>query len=1011
MRYLSKRHYCLVEGFFHKNSGLSDSGVFYGACLHDDKYYFQVIKGPDALKASRSCKEIVKPSILEDAPMPTPGNPGGVPVQNNPMGTKEEPGTLNELDKPVPQLNPKDDDPNSPENLANKKYGVEVMYMGDDLSAAGRRTDTGRYVKLNPEHATYKVGDTVELGDDELLGDFSSLGQAIDNKNAISKPIKPLSSESKVKVKNQIGSESKEYNVRYLNEDGFKEGPSGDGKMDNYGGTGVAKKSLGKVSADNGGEKTSEMGKEWPRKQKNTGGTFETEQESPSGSAPEPNSEPHKKHSGDMGSKLGQNNKQKNKGASMEEVPGTGHEMQWKKVGGESVPQESKSPVQALFDAYARRNTYVTVEDFNTLCSAYNLGSVNEDVFSALMARNSEFLFIEGQDAGGRFWYATISESMDMGGAKAQNQYKAGQGPDGQERMAGLPTGLGTPAGKKSARMNRFSDASNDREVDGGISQIGESIEDDEFGPEEDEHSEPMNDVDPAGVGGLADEAEAEEGMEGGLEGGVEDEMGMDGMDDMEGGIGDGLDDEMDMDGGMGMDDEMGPCAGGECDDIEAMGAEIGARVAKEVAANMGKFGMDDDIDGFDAEEGEEDTMGSGFEHEGALDYSGGIDPDDGLANDMGNGTDMMADDSSTTGGLALGAMGGPEGEEEEGFVDDEDLEHKEPGRPRPFEGRQRRKAVNEEGDVGAADRKFPQRLKTKSGNKTQVGEVRGEKEVDTNKVAKPKDYSKAGKKGNPFSPHIVKSEGACPSCKTIMDEIGCPKCGLLRETHEMGLDGSHAKADEHGTYTTDDTKKLKSPDPDGEVGLSQDGDELKSSKGKESGSPEVKELRSDKLGNNSAMKNTVDKLKENVERLSAGAKKFITEAAKKMKKPGKFKPQFTVKGKGVQEHRTESLTGAMTDAEELIQACGAGNVNVEVAMVDSSGGIAFKSNMPLVTITPRGALASEGKVWFRYPEVANAYAKAIVEEGYVCRVSSHNWGAAVSGKVPSKLILNAYNL
>ena len=231
-------------------------------------------------------------------------------------------------------------------------------------------------------------------------------------------------------------------------------------------------------------------------------------------------------------------------------------------------------------------------------------------------------------------------------------------------------------------------------------------------------------------------------------------------------------------------------------------------------------------------------------------------------------------------------------------------------------------------------------------------------------------------------------------------------------ECHDMGLKGGgeSAKADEHGIYTSDLTSELEAPDEDGEIGLPQEWQD--STSGEATDGITTKMGRGKGLGENDKMKNAgggFQKMQENVQRLANAATKFLSEAAKEIGKAGNYKAKFSVSADGVKTRHTGKLTEAMTDAEELIQVLGTNGVNVEASFMDARGGIALHKSIPLVTITPRGAVTSEGVALFRYPIVAKMFSKQIVSEGRVCRIVSHNWGAAVKGGLTSNLVKKAF--
>lgn len=101
------------------------------------------------------------------------------------------------------------------------------------------------------------------------------------------------------------------------------------------------------------------------------------------------------------------------------------------------------------------------------------------------------------------------------------------------------------------------------------------------------------------------------------------------------------------------------------------------------------------------------------------------------------------------------------------------------------------------------------------------------------------------------------------------------------------------------------------------------------------------------------------------------------------------------LEGKGVKSNARKTLAEAAADAEELIQHHGNKAVTINVALANGK-----RRAISLPGISRRGLLTSEGKAVFRHRSHANAFAKKLVNEGCVCKMTSHSWGYAVHAPI-----------
>ena len=152
-------------------------------------------------------------------------------------------------------------------------------------------------------------------------------------------------------------------------------------------------------------------------------------------------------------------------------------------------------------------------------------------------------------------------------------------------------------------------------------------------------------------------------------------------------------------------------------------------------------------------------------------------------------------------------------------------------------------------------------------------------------------------------------------------------------------------------------------------------------------------------INSESAIAKNRNALKENVGKLSKRIKKSIEESSKSLR-GGKFTVEFnTVVSENGCKNSTPTrtqLVEAVADLEEILQLHPIGDVKFETRFKNLGGTVVLKADAPLVTITPRHAIVSEGSVLFRFQRNAELLAENLVARGATCRISQHNWGSAV---------------
>ncbi len=157
-----------------------------------------------------------------------------------------------------------------------------------------------------------------------------------------------------------------------------------------------------KVTVDKTGTKTStdtvDMGKAWPRKQKNDGSAQEEFADSKHGNADDGITS----SVGDKASGL--KSKQTNTGGNFEKV-------------GKGTMGEGTDRVAQLFEAYANDYDVLSHAQFQDLCSIYKLGHVSREHFENLLAGHDTFLFTEGSEDN---WFKQNIMNKDKDGDESE---------------------------------------------------------------------------------------------------------------------------------------------------------------------------------------------------------------------------------------------------------------------------------------------------------------------------------------------------------------------------------------------------------------------------------------------------------------------------------------------------------------------------------------------------------------------------------------------------------------
>jgi hypothetical protein len=137
--------------------------------------------------------------------------------------------------------------------------------------------------------------------------------------------------------------------------------------------------------------------------------------------------------------------------------------------------------------------------------------------------------------------------------------------------------------------------------------------------------------------------------------------------------------------------------------------------------------------------------------------------------------------------------------------------------------------------------------------------------------------------------------------------------------------------------------------------------------------------------------------VRQNVAKLAKHVRSSIQEGAKSLR--GNFAIHFAcLVEENSRLNRTEmrdSMAEALADAEEILQYWPAKAVVLE-AYFQADGKTVLKHNVPMVDVARREPLRNDQVALFRFKRHAENFANELVAEGIACRVTPHNWGAAV---------------
>jgi hypothetical protein len=234
--------------------------------------------------------------------------------------------------------------------------------------------------------------------------------------------------------------------------------------------------------------------------------------------------------------------------------------------------------------------------------------------------------------------------------------------------------------------------------------------------------------------------------------------------------------------------------------------------------------------------------------------------------------------------------------------------------------------------------------------------------------------------------------------------------------TENDAMDSSDGTAIGTGGGPNNGSKFLAKKDQPGPDEMKDEGEPLGASQTNNlDGTPEMKGTHKGMDGRGSVAQSVSEGIvRESVARLSRHVQKALREGARKSLR-GKYDVGFTlVVQEGKQKTRTNlrtRLAETLADAEELLQLHKADDVTLEATFTDKSGTVALKQDIPLITIKPRGLIATEGMAIFRFKRTAENFANALVAEGATCRVVTHNWGRAVATRVPRALAESTFKL
>lgn len=271
-------------------------------------------------------------------------------------------------------------------------------------------------------------------------------------------------------------------------------------------------------------------------------------------------------------------------------------------------------------------------------------------------------------------------------------------------------------------------------------------------------------------------------------------------------------------------------------------------------------------------------------------------------------------------------------------------------------------------------------------------------RKMHASRASQGREAAKDDKQDDEVVPGLDES---CPNCGNMTDALGCPSCHLIRESDDLGFSKKPDTNNKSGIISPASQEAPRKPG--GRV-QGVDTHESKSGKARDGFTKEVGGGRGDSLdpelsnegGQFEEMKGGKKAVEESVARLALSVKRGIDRCLPKLQ-PGRYSVSYVVEGAGVVSNR-RSLTEALVDAEELLQALGQDNVRF-TANFNLGDKLMYSQRINLPAVRRRVPIVSENRVLFRFKEVANLFARGILAEGKACRMRSHNWGVAVEGR------------
>ena len=831
-------------------------------------------------------------------------------------------------------------------------------------------------------------------------------------------------------------------------EPSFKSGEysPGDYKMPSPTGNGVVDRKLKKDKVGSYDTNTRNAGKEWPRKHKDTAAMCDVDDDGTEHKSQGGHESTHGDAKDGHQSELGHNwpKQPKNSGGSLETFEGSrwsdggtlksgsgqdefdnkGRPQKMPKTGpitGTSGPQngqpsEGWSPqnigimmegdfdLQSLFNNYSRKYEMVCVEDFQALCNAHGVGvSLDESSLLSLMEANREFIFYHGEDANGPYWCPTAFSE-----GKPFPEDKKGSGRQRPDPHWRLNMHNAAPPSDRVSYTD-----------DDDSSDDNSDSDDDDYPMEsrrrtrrrivEGENRRPFGKT----ISELQIRSAEEESRP----------------------YGDSGENARRPAG----DPDFGSSPGGGIDDYDDSSLDDSDEMPYEQMLDQGSdFGLEDGPqDDFGLEDGPQDDFGleggstNDFDYgtEGSCPECGALSTGEESCPECG-AMSMGSEESgygSNDGSRAAGPMGTPEDVDLEDWEDnasqreqyDESDRIRRPGAS--INGGARRPSRpgahgwgSGNSDGGAPGSPFNQRgmgMESRIVNSPKIMErlhnfmSSARRILENNREFSPQYIGEALRYSWTFHANGVNPQTTPSKVKATIEGLAkrFPSFAMVMESGDDAMGSSEGSA-----IGTGGAPKNSSHLPKTDTEMKDEGEPLGADQENDlDGPPEIKGTAKGMDGKGSV----AQAVKENVSRLSKHVQKAIKEGANSLR--GKYRVGFSVVvNEGKSKNRTGfrlRLSEALADAEEILQFHNAKDVELEAAFSDSKGTVVLKHNVPLLTIKPRGVLTSEGAAIFRFQRNAEKFANELVSEGVTCRVTGHNWGSAVKAKTTKSIAESAF--